>query len=104
GTPAFDVVAGTDLAAARRDVTEGRAVGAIALARECAWYLRFDLYTKEGSLSRGVQLVRQAAISIAVQDKLTRAGVSPIDQARLFTPPDFEIHTPDPNAPPALPG
>jgi ABC-2 type transport system permease protein len=104
GTPAFDVVAGTDLDAARRDVTEGRAVGAIALGRDAAGDLRFDVYTKQGSLSRGVQLVRQAAISIAVQDKLTRAGVSPIDQARLFTPPEFKLQPPDPNAPPSVPG
>jgi len=55
-------------------------------------------------LDRGVQLMRQAAISIAVQDKLTRAGVSPIDQARLFTPPTFEIKPPDPNASPSVPG
>ena len=101
--PAFDVVAGTDLDAARQRVIDGKAAGVIALGRDAAGDLTFDVYTKQSALSRGVQLVRQGAISIAIQDRLTRAGVSPIDQARLFTPPTFELRPPDPNAP-ATPG
>jgi ABC-2 type transport system permease protein len=101
--PRFVVKASRDLAAARRNVVAGESLGVIALARDTAGDLAFDLYTKAGSLDRGVQLMRQAAISISVQDKLTRAGVSPIDQARLFTPPDFELQPPDPNAPPIVP-
>jgi ABC-2 type transport system permease protein len=76
----------------------------ISLARDAAGDLMYDVYTKAGPLDRGVQLMRQAAISISVQDKLTRAGVSPVDQARLFTPPRFELLAADPDAAPSLPG
>src|SRR5439155_4433937 len=64
--------------------------------------LAFDLYSKDGAISRKVQLISQAAISIAIQDRLTRAGVSPIDQAHLFTPPNFEVLPADPNAHPRV--
>jgi ABC-2 type transport system permease protein len=101
--PTFNVVASTDLAAARQHVIDGSSAGAIALGRDAAGDLTFEVYTKESALSRGVQMTRQAAISIAIQDRLTRAGVSPIDQARLFTPPTFQLKPPDPNAP-ATPG
>jgi ABC-2 type transport system permease protein len=97
--PSFDVVASDDLAAARQRVIDGASSGVILLGRDEQGDLTFDAYTKESSLSRGVQLVRQAAISIAIQDRLTRAGVSPVDQARLFTPPSFELSAPDPSAP-----
>jgi len=102
--PAFNVVASSDLATARQNVIDGSSAGAIALGRDAAGDLTFDVYTKQSALSRGVQQVRQAAISIAIQDRLTRAGVSPIDQARLFTPPTFQLKPPDPNAPPSIPG
>jgi ABC-2 type transport system permease protein len=101
--PAFNVVAAADLAAARQDVLAGDAAGVIALTRDEQGDLAFDVYTKESALSRGVQLVRQGAITIAIQDRLTRAGVSPIDQARLFTPPTFQLKPPDPAAP-TVPG
>jgi len=103
-SPTFNVVASTDLAASRGHVIDGSSAGAIALGRDAAGDLTFDVYTKQSALSRGVQQVRQAAISIAIQDRLTRAGVSPIDQARLFTPPAFQLKPPDPNAPPSIPG
>jgi ABC-2 type transport system permease protein len=103
-TPRFVVVASDDLAAARKQVVDGKTVGVIALGRNTSDDLTFDVYTKAGPLDRGVQLMRQAAISISVQDRLTRAGVSPIDQARLFTPPDFDLLPADPDAEPALPG
>jgi ABC-2 type transport system permease protein len=97
--PTFNVVASTDLAAARQHVIDGSSKGVIALGRDAAGDLTFEVYTKESPLSRAVQMARQAAISIAIQDRLTRAAVSPIDQARLFTPPTFELKPPDPNAP-----
>jgi ABC-2 type transport system permease protein len=99
--PAFNVVASDDLEAARRRVVDGSSAGVLALGRDAAGDLTFEAYTKESPLSRQVQLVRQAAISITIQDRLTRAGVSPIDQARLFTPPSFELLPPDPDNPQA---
>ena len=102
--PKFQVVAGTDAASSRARVLDGTSVAALVLARatDGTGDLTFDLFSKDGALSRKVQLIRQAAISITIQDRLTRAGVSPIDQARLFTPPDFEVLPADPNAPPGL--
>jgi ABC-2 type transport system permease protein len=102
--PKFQVVAATDLAAARADVVHGSSLATLALARTTDGTddLSFDLYSKGNALDRKVQLIRQAAISITIQDRLTRAGVSPIDQARLFTPPSFDVLPADPNARPGL--
>ena len=102
--PRFVVEASTDLATARQHIIDGSTSGAIALNRDASGDLAFDLYTDASILDRGVQLMRQAAISISVQDKLNRVGVSPIDQARLFTPPDFELLPADPDASPTVPG
>lgn len=102
--PRFQVVAGSDLATSRAHVLDGSSVAALVLGRatDGTEDLTFDLYSMDGALNRKVQLIRQAAISITIQDRLTRAGVSPIDQARLFTPPDFEVQPADPNATPSL--
>jgi ABC-2 type transport system permease protein len=102
--PKFVVVSAPSVDAARVDVLGGNALAALALGRATDGTddLTFDLYSKEGSISRKVQLIRQAAISITIQDRLTRAGVSPIDQAHLFTPPSFSVLPADPNATPAL--
>ena len=102
--PKFQVVASTDISAARAHVLDGSSTAALALARATDGTddLAFDLYSKDSAINRKVQLIRQAAISITIQDRLTRAGVSPIDQARLFTPPSFDVLPADPNARPGL--
>lgn len=101
--PKFDVSSTDDLDAARRHVVDGSSIAVLALGRSPgAGDLKYDLYSKDSALSRKVQLIRQAAISITIQDRLTRAGVSPIDQARLFTPPEFSLLPADPNAKPGL--
>jgi ABC-2 type transport system permease protein len=97
-SPAFDVVASSDLAAARAHVLDGSAAAAIALGRT-GGDLTFQLYSKDGNLSRRTALIRQASISIAIQDRLSRAGIPPIDQAHLFATPDFDVLSPDPDAP-----
>jgi ABC-2 type transport system permease protein len=45
-----------------------------------------------------VALVRQAATSIAISDRLERAGVSATDRGRIFAPTDFTTTPADPNA------
>ncbi len=103
--PKFVVVANEDGRAARKDVVDGTSIAAIGLGRAPGTLdLKFDLITKDSALNRNVQLIRQALISITIQDRLTRAGVSPIDQAHLFTPPEVTLVPADPNANPALPG
>jgi ABC-2 type transport system permease protein len=96
--PEFQVVAATDLAAARAHVVDGSSKAVLALGRAANGDLRFELYSPDGPLSRANQLIRQAAISITIQDRLTRAGVPPIDQATLFDPPELAILPADPNA------
>jgi len=98
GTAAFQVVASTDLAAARQHVIDGSTAAVIALGRT-GGDLTFTVYSKDGSLSRRTAVIRQAAISIAIQDRLTQAGIPPIDQARLFATPQFDVANPDPAAP-----
>ena len=100
GTAAFNVVASTDLKAARNHVLDGSSAAVIALGRSSAGDLTFKLYSKGGNLSRTPAVIRQAAISIAIQDRLSRAGIPPIDQAALFATPAFDVLSPDPNAPP----
>lgn len=98
GSAAFEVVASTDLAAARQHVLEDSTAAVIALGRT-GGDLTFTVYSKDGNLSRRVAVIRQAAISIAIQDRLSRAGIPPIDQARLFATPEFDVTHPDPAAP-----
>src|SRR6185312_3690884 len=102
-TPKFVVVANEDGAAAHRDVLDGSSIAAIGLGRSPGTLdLKFDLISKDSALNRNVQLIRQALISITIQDRLTRAGVSPIDQAHLFTPPEVTLVPADPKARPGL--
>jgi ABC-2 type transport system permease protein len=94
----FNVVASTDLAAARAHVTAGSTTAVLALKRDAAGDLAFDLYSKEGVIARRTQLIGQAVGQIAIQDRLTRAGVSPTDQPKLFAPPTFNVLAADPGA------
>jgi ABC-2 type transport system permease protein len=96
--PAYDVVAGTDVESARADVVAKTAIAAIVLSRDAAGDLTYQLYSDAGILSRSTQFIQQAAISITIQDRLTRAGIPPLDQARLFAPPTFTVTQADPNA------
>jgi ABC-2 type transport system permease protein len=100
--PRFVVVSSSDVGTSRANIVNGISVAALVLGRsaETGNDLEFDLYSKDGAIARRTQLIRQAAISITIQDRLTRAGVSPIDQARLFTPPTFAVLPADPNASP----
>ena len=101
--PRFLVVAADSVEAARANIVAGEAVAALALGRSANGDLRFDLYSNDGGLSRRNQLLRQAAIAITIQDRLTRAGVPPVDQATLFNPPEFALLPADPADVPAGP-
>jgi ABC-2 type transport system permease protein len=98
--PAFVVSAAADLEAARAHVLDGSTLAVLALDRASTGELGFELYSRDGPLSRKLQVIRQASISIAVQDRLTRAGIPPLDQAKLFAPPDFEFRNADPTGAP----
>ena len=94
--PDFIVTAVPDLAAARQAVVDGTYGGVLDVARGADGELVFTLYTNGNAAGREASLVRQAATSIAVSDRLARAGVAPADQAGLFVPPTFAVEWPDP--------
>jgi ABC-2 type transport system permease protein len=94
------VVPATDLAAARAHVLDGSSSAVVAIGRDTAGELTFELYSKDGVLSRRNQLLRQASLFIAMQDRLTRAGVTSISPGQLLAPPAFEALPADPDAKP----
>jgi len=96
--PTYEVVAATDVDTARADVVDKKAIAAISLGRDSAGDLTYELFSDAGILSRSTQFIQQAAISITVQDRLTRAGIPPLTQATLFAPPSFTVTQADPNA------
>lgn len=97
-TTAYRVEATSDVEAARARVVDGATSALLVLDRTATGDLSFTLYSKDTFLSRTTQLVRQAASSIVIQDRLTRAGIPPIDQAALFAPPEFDVLPADPGA------
>jgi ABC-2 type transport system permease protein len=88
-TPAFRVEAVDDLAAARARVVDDSTKALLALGRTSTGDLAFTLYSNDGAGTRRPTLIRQALASIAIQERLTRAGIPPMDQAALFAPPSF---------------
>ncbi len=88
-SPDYRVVATGTTDEARAHVVEGSSVAVLALDRTASGDLSFTLYSKDPIISRTSQLIQQAASSIAIQDRLGRAGLSPPEQASLFTPPAF---------------
>jgi len=83
-----------DLEAARIDVDGGRLSALLALSRGTDGELGFTLYAKGQAFEKTSTMIRQAATSIAIQDRLTRTGVPPIDQAKLFAPVSFTFRPP----------
>jgi ABC-2 type transport system permease protein len=94
--PTYAVVPVTDLDAARRDVLAGKLSAVLALGRGPTGDLTFDLYTKQAAFERTPGLLRQAAVSLSVQDRLGRLGISPSDQAAVFAPAPFQVRAADP--------
>ncbi|MBA3877442.1 MAG: hypothetical protein C0498_11005 [Anaerolinea sp.] len=97
-TPDFRVEATSDVEAARQRVVDGSTAALLVLDRTAAGDLEFTLYSKDPVVTRSSQLIRQAAGSIAIQDRLSRAGIPPLDQAALFAPPAFLLELADPDA------
>jgi ABC-2 type transport system permease protein len=99
----FKVVEASDLSAARADVTAGKLKAVLALERSPDGDLGYRLYTSLMPFDRTTQLLRQAATALAVQDRLTQAGVAPGDQAALFAPTAFTVEPADATASAAAP-
>ncbi len=93
---AFAITTTTDLAGARADVTAGRTTAVLAIERGPDGELAFTLYTNDVATGRTAQLIRQAATSVAVAERLERLGVDAADQASLFGPATYVVKWPDP--------
>lgn len=98
-TPAYRVEATDDVAAARARVIDGSTAALVVLGRTASGDLSFTYFSKDGLASRRAALIQQAAGSIAIQDRLSRAGIPPGNQAALFAPPVFDSVPADPSKP-----
>ena len=97
-SPSFRVEATDDATAARARVVSGKTAALLVVDRSAAGDLTFKLYAKDSIIARRNQLIQAAASSIAIQDRLQKAGISPGDQAKLFAPPAFALEAADPNS------
>jgi len=93
---AYAITTSTDLAAARADATDGRTDAVLAIEPGSDGELTFTLYTNDPAGGRTAQLIQQAANSVAVSERLGRLGVTPADQATLFSPATYVVKWPDP--------
>lgn len=98
GGTQFVVSAVSDPVAAREAVRSGELEGLLTISRTSTGDLAFDAFTKASAGDRNLALVQQAATSIAISDRLERAGVSATDRGRIFAPTAFSITAADPNA------
>jgi ABC-2 type transport system permease protein len=95
GTPStkpakYRVVLVTDPDAAKTRVADGKTGGLLLVTRDAASKeLGFTWVTQSEATDRIGPIVQQALGSVAIQDRLAAAGISPPDQAKLFAPPEF---------------
>ena len=85
-----------DVDTGRTAVTAGTYAALLGVERSASGELEFTLYTNENAAGRTASLVRQAATTIAIADRLERLGVKPADQASLFAPAGFKVTWSDP--------
>ncbi len=99
GEKGFEVSSSADEATARAAVEDGKLSAAIVIGRDPGPDLSFVVISKDPAGRRNPELLRQAAFSVAVADRLDRLGVAPGDQATLFSPPDVAVEPPKPAGP-----
>jgi ABC-2 type transport system permease protein len=93
----FEVSTASDPAAAKEEVRAGDLDGLLTVSRADNGDLTFDAFTKASPGDQNLALVRQAASSIAISDRLERVGVSATDRGRIFAPTEFTVTPADPN-------
>src|SRR4051812_8461145 len=93
-SPDYQVTTTEDVAGARARVDAGKSAGLLIVTRSADGELAFTFVTKARSIERIAQLMRGAVSAIAVDDRLARAGLSQVDQAKLFLPPAYAAETP----------
>ena len=77
--------------ALRDQVNAGDYQGLLTLGRNPAGDLIFEYATKDGTRDATATRIQQVTSLLAVQDRLTRAGVDPARQAQIFAPPTFAV-------------
>jgi ABC-2 type transport system permease protein len=97
----YAVTTTTDVAAARARVEAGTDVGLLIVARTPASAatgagdLAFTFVTKAKGVDRISSIMKVAATSICQSDRLARAGITPVDQAKLFAPAAYATELPN---------
>jgi ABC-2 type transport system permease protein len=97
-TGRFVVSSIVDPASGRDRVDSGSLDGLLTIRRGAIGDLGFEYLSKASEGQGSIQVLRQATAALAIQDRLTRAGVDPAGQAGLFAPPSFAISSLDPDA------
>ena len=87
-----------DPSGAAEDVRLGNLDGLLTITRDAEGELVFDYLSDEGPTGVTRLLVTQAAMSVAVTDRLVRAGLSPAESLELFEPPTFTSTPAQPEA------
>lgn len=95
----FAVSRSTDLAADRHRVLDGQLTALLDVERDASGELAFTVFTNQPDDSTTAMISRQAATTIAVADRLGRAGLSSAQQALLFAPAAVSVRSPDPSNP-----
>ncbi len=93
----FTVSAVNDPVAAKESVRSGALNGLLTISRTSDGDLAFDVFTKASAGDRNLALLQQAATSMAISDRLERAGVSATDRGRIFAPTAFSITAANPS-------
>ncbi len=75
----------------RDQVNRGTYQGLLILSRNPAGDPMFEYDTKSGTRDTTAARIQQAASLLAIQDRLTRAGVAPSRQTQIFAPPAFAV-------------
>jgi ABC-2 type transport system permease protein len=87
-----------DRDAAEDQVRSGALDGLLEISRGSDGDLTFELLSEGRESSPTSFALQQAASSLAIDDRLNRAGIDPADRDQLFLPPDFEVVSTDPDA------
>jgi ABC-2 type transport system permease protein len=95
-TARFVVVATSDASAAKDEVRTDKLDGLVSLSRAADGDLAFDYFSKDAPSSQRLALVRQAASSLTIADRLQMAGVAAADRDRIFAPTAFATTPADP--------
>ena len=88
-----------DAAAAAQAVRDGELDGLLTIRRGADGELAFEYLSTGSPISQTRLLITQAALSLAVTDRLTRAGMSPAESQAIFRQPAFTVTAADPDLP-----